>query len=506
MTNLASGILAAVDAIGAVPGATEEEDLQRRYLVYMGVLMSFGGVMWGAAALALGLWVQSSIPLGYVAITAVNLSALHASRNIARARLLQVLASLLLPFLFQWALGGFVASGVVMLWSLVALFGSLLFSDARSGWFWLALFGGLTVVSGLVDPAVSSLPVAGTMAPLGSVGLVVNLLAVCGVTFGLTIALMSGRRRLMDNLVAATSKIANLNQALSERVREREQAVSELTAMEADLRRKTDELVSSLETLRSAQRELVRSEKLASLGGLVAGLAHEINTPLGVAVTAASLVRESVDGVRRQVEGPQVRRAALLEGLIAAQEAVATLEINIQRAAGLIRHFKTVSVDQTGDNVRALEIGSYLEEVLASLAPLLKRSRLAVRVDCPEPVPATTHPGALAQMVTNFVTNALHHAFDPDQDGELRFSVRSDAGRARLEVHDNGRGMPAEVAEKAFEPFFTTRGSSGGSGLGLFIVHNLVTEGLGGSISLESEPGRGTTFRVDFPLTRQEGT
>jgi signal transduction histidine kinase len=452
----------------------------------MGVLMSFGGLFWGTLALVLGLWLESLIPFGYAIVTTLNFALFHRTLAFERARLLQVFISMLLPFCFQWVLGGFHSSGATMLWAMVALFGSLIFSSARHGLIWLGLFIGLTILSAAIDNQVMQLPAAATAGAIRDYAMLANLIMVCGITFGLTISLMSGRQKTNERLEAANAQILELNAQLSER--------------EANLSKRTLELSESLDALKSTQRELVRSEKLASLGGLVAGVAHEINTPLGVAVTAGSLAREAVEEMMQQVEGNQVKRSALLGRLGDAREALVTLEANIQRGAALIRNFKTVSVDQTADTVRTFELSSYLGEIISSLSPLVKRSNLFIRVEAEDLVEVRTRAGALSQIVTNLVTNAIHHAFDPQAQGELSFTVSRVGDRARLIVQDNGKGMSPEVVEHVFDPFFTTQRGRGGSGLGLFIVHNLVTEGLSGSIRLESSSGNGTKFTLEFPL------
>jgi PAS domain S-box-containing protein len=284
----------------------------------------------------------------------------------------------------------------------------------------------------------------------------------------------------------------------------RERDYADLAVLESQLRQRADELAASLEALRSTQRELVQREKLASLGVLVAGVAHEVNTPLGVAVTAASVAREALGRLDRLLAEKQVRRSELLAQLETVSSAVGLADTNLHRAAELVRHFKTVAVDQSSSTVRGFELGGYLREVVASLGPLLRRSKVTVRVEQSEDVPVTSRPGSLSQVITNFVTNALTHAFDPDQPGELVLKASQSDGQAVLEVRDDGKGMPPHVAERAFDPFFTTRSGTGGSGLGLFIVHNLVVEGLGGSVTLESAPGRGTTFLLKFPLRLPE--
>ncbi|WAS93580.1 sensor histidine kinase [Nannocystis punicea] len=249
-----------------------------------------------------------------------------------------------------------------------------------------------------------------------------------------------------------------------------------------------------------AQRELVRREKLAALGGLVAGVAHEINTPLGVAITAVSLAQDCLQELSDAFEAGALRQRDLRDGLGRAREAAGMALGNLQRAAGLVTGFKQLAVDQSSESRRTLALGAHLHELLASLAPLYRRGPHRVDVDVRADVVATTYPGALAQIVTNLLHNALVHAFPPTNVGTVRLWIdRADDGQVELGCADDGVGIRPELLRRIFEPFFTTARGSGGSGLGLHIVHNLVTDLLCGTIRAESEPGRGARFTVRFP-------
>ena len=246
------------------------------------------------------------------------------------------------------------------------------------------------------------------------------------------------------------------------------------------------QLEASLQTLQATQRELVTREKMAGLGRLVAGVAHEINTPLGVSVTAASLLGEHIQRMGPSGLDPEFTTVFRL------------LEDNLKRSVGLVRKFKTVSVDQTGEQVRQIELGQYIRDVVDSLAPVYRHSPVTIVVSCPEPLELVTLPGAIAQIVTNLVTNAVTYAFEADETGTVTFELARDGERIRVCASDDGRGMSEEVAASVFEPFFTLGSQEGGSGLGLFIVHNLVTEALEGSIDLVTSPGQGTSFIIRF--------
>ncbi|MCY0991808.1 HAMP domain-containing sensor histidine kinase [Nannocystis sp. ILAH1] len=249
-----------------------------------------------------------------------------------------------------------------------------------------------------------------------------------------------------------------------------------------------------------AQRELVRREKLAALGGLVAGVAHEVGTPLGVAVTAVSLAQDCLQELSDAFAAGALRQRDLVGGLGRAREAADIGLGNLQRAAGLVAGFKQLAVDQSSESRRAVALGAHVHELLASLAPLYRRGPHRVEVDVRADLVVTTYPGAIAQIVTNLLHNALVHAFPSGHVGTVILWIdRSADGQVELGCGDDGVGISPELLRRVYEPFFTTARGSGGSGLGLHIVHNLVTDLLCGTIRAESTPGRGARFTVRFP-------
>jgi len=286
--------------------------------------------------------------------------------------------------------------------------------------------------------------------------------------------------------------------------REVSQARDALEREVAQKSRANAELEQALQRLRDTQAQLVQSEKLASLGALVAGVAHEINTPVGVGVTAASTLAARAAQLRERFKSETLTRSELDRFVAVAEESTRILLANLNRAADLIHSFKQVAVDQSSGERRRFGLKKYLEEVLASLNPQLRRPGHTVSVDCPEGIEVDGYPGALAQIITNFVTNSLLHAYEPGQRGQIRIQARAHDGEIELQYRDDGRGMPPEDLSRIFDPFFTTRRGTGGSGLGMHIVYNLVTQMLGGQISVSSTPGEGVEFRVTFPVSRKE--
>ncbi|MDO8943215.1 MAG: PAS domain S-box protein [Desulfobacterales bacterium] len=274
---------------------------------------------------------------------------------------------------------------------------------------------------------------------------------------------------------------------------EAERTIRELNG---DLERRVAARTRDLE---EAQEQLIASEKMAALGGLVAGLAHEINTPLGVGLTAASHLHDRIRATRRVLDGGGLRRAELDTLLADGEDSAGMIVANLSRTADLVQSFKRVSVDQCSEERRMFDLGEYLAAIVASLRPQYRRRPLRIAVDCEPGVVVDSLPGAVAQIVSNLVQNSLLHAYGPEDQGTIRIAAAARGDDVEVVYADDGRGMDDSVRRRVFDPFFTTRRSEGGSGLGMHIVYNLVTGPLGGSIACTSRPGEGTTFRMTFP-------
>lgn len=262
------------------------------------------------------------------------------------------------------------------------------------------------------------------------------------------------------------------------------------------------ELSEALNRLKQTQKQLVESEKMASLGGLVAGVAHEINTPLGVGLTAASHLSEEALRLRTRLAAGDLRRSELDRFGLNVHEASDLIERNLKRADQLVRSFKQVAVDQSVDEPREVELCGAVADILKMLAPALKRTPHEVTLTCSAPVSVRMPASALYPIVSNLVLNALQHAFADGTVGHVRLVIGIDpvAQRVELRCSDDGRGMDDAERMRVFEPFFTTRRGQGGTGLGLHIVYNLVTQLLHGSVLVESAPGAGSTFVLRWPM------
>ena len=262
----------------------------------------------------------------------------------------------------------------------------------------------------------------------------------------------------------------------------------------------------ALAELKGAQRQLVAAEKMASLGQLVAGVAHEINTPIGIAVTAASHLQDVTrEGTSKLSEG-RFTRNELGEWKSEIDTSARLVLSSLERAGTLITSFKQVSVDQSSGQRRRFQLNQFLDEVRHALNPTIRRTPHTLEIDCAAGIELDSYPGALFQILTNLINNAIIHAFTPERPGRMRVAARVEDDQLELSFSDDGRGMEASIAARAFDPFFTTRRGSGGSGLGLHVVHNLVTQLLAGQIQLRTEPGQGAEFVMRFPLRTPEAS
>ena len=269
------------------------------------------------------------------------------------------------------------------------------------------------------------------------------------------------------------------NEALEERVAERTAALQ----------------ASELE------RYLMKAERLSGLGSLVAGVAHELSTPIGNCLTVSTSLMRRSSALNDEVATGQLRRSRLSAFIDDNLNATGQLVIDLERAGGLIQSFSQVAVDRGGAKRRPFNLKLATEQIVTSLQPSLRKTQLSLAIEIPDSIVMDSYPGPYGQVLTNLVTNTAVHAFADRQGGQMFIQARAlEEGQAEIVISDNGEGMATDVLQHAFDPFFTTRRSHGHAGLGLFIVHNIVTQQLGGRIALSSAPTKGTTFRITIPM------
>lgn len=302
-------------------------------------------------------------------------------------------------------------------------------------------------------------------------------------------------------------EIEELQAGFNEMVLARAISERELSAANGELSRLNERLQKlnfELENrVRERTNQLIETEKLAYLGGLVAGISHEVNTPIGTSFTAITFMYERLIQLQNSYKSGAIERGEFERTLTDLIDSSGAIKINLERAAELLQGFKQVAADQIVDDVRELELASYLEQIHLSLKPRMKRTVFQLLIDCQLGLSLRTSPGALAQVITNLVENALVHGLDGRSEGKIEISAGfvAETSVVRITCTDNGAGIAAEHIGKIFNPFFTTKRGTGGTGLGLHIVHNIVTGRLGGTIQVRSEAGAGSTFILDLPAT-----
>lgn len=300
-------------------------------------------------------------------------------------------------------------------------------------------------------------------------------------------------------LRSQSGEIVGINVA-AEEVTERKRAEAALQASERELRTARDAAEAALRNLRETQNFLIEAEKLAALGRLVAGVAHEINSPVGTCLTVASSLEQKTAGFTAEVAQGSLKRSRLNAFLEVSREASSQMVANLNRAAGLIQSFKQVATDRSYSDQRVFDLGDLTEQIAVSLRPGIGKRSLTLNVDCQSMLTMNSYPGPYGQVLTNLFLNAVTHAFADGDGGTIDIKVQA-SGKDSVKIlfSDDGCGMSFGVRRQAFDPFFTTRRDQGGTGLGLHIVHSIVTNCLGGRLTLDSEPGEGTRIKLILP-------
>lgn len=305
----------------------------------------------------------------------------------------------------------------------------------------------------------------------------------------------------IGQLVHITNQHLGSIERLLARVRLAEQRLNDYSdQLEVTVSERTRELSRSLEQLQTAREQLINNERLASLGTLVAGVAHEVNTPLGIAVTAASVVGDALESMRAQFQADNLTREDFAALMRQAHEGQVILMGNLSRAAKLVRDFKQSAANQADETLCEYDIAETTRALIASLHPETKKVPVQPRLEAPANLMAVGYPGVLMQVLTNLLMNSVRHAFDGTAQPQIHLSLKEADGQVELIYRDNGVGVPASLHNRIFEPLFTTRRGQGGTGLGLNIVYNLVTQKMAGQLEFWSAPQRGVTFRMRFAL------
>jgi signal transduction histidine kinase len=298
---------------------------------------------------------------------------------------------------------------------------------------------------------------------------------------------------------------------IEQNARERDEAEAISRTYQAHLERITNELEErvkdrtialqeSINQLENTQSQLIESEKMSALGNLVAGVAHEVNTPLGISITAASIFKNEIMSIQERLKENKLTKSALHDFIETITEADDILIKNLDRAALLIKNFKKISVDQSSEDIRDFELNTYMKEILTTFKSELRHRPVTLEIKFKdEAISMHSYPGAIAQIIINMLQNTLVHAFDDKQEGKILIQTQKHDDKVRIIFSDDGKGLDKSIADKIFEPFITTKRNQGGTGLGLNITYNLVTQQLGGTIHIDGEHKKGTSFITEIP-------
>ncbi|MBN1699548.1 MAG: substrate-binding domain-containing protein [Spirochaetales bacterium] len=264
------------------------------------------------------------------------------------------------------------------------------------------------------------------------------------------------------------------------------------------------ELHKTLHTLKNTQQRLVESKKMAALGGLVAGVAHEINTPIGIGVTAASHLAKKTEELLLKINSNELSKSELADYIEIANESTSMILSNLKRSHELIKSFKGIAVDQSSEEKRSFHLKEYIQDILLSLRPRLKKINHEIVINCPDDVKIFSYPGAFSQIITNLILNSLFHAFEDIEHGRMEIDIKTVDDEMIFTYSDNGKGIEEKNMQKIFDPFFTTKRAQGGTGLGLHLIYNIITQTLGGTIKCKSKQGKGTRFIMRLPLDNKK--
>ncbi|MEP4891264.1 MAG: ATP-binding protein [Aliiglaciecola sp.] len=269
------------------------------------------------------------------------------------------------------------------------------------------------------------------------------------------------------------------------------------------LKKANQELIETLEKLHQFQRQMVQNEKMASLGDMVAGVAHEVNTPIGLGVTASTMMLDRLNHIETEFEAKTLKASTLSKFITEGQENLNIIYRNLNRAAELISSFKQVAVDQSSENNRIFSVAKLIDEILMSMRPKLKKYNHVIDIHCPTDLYIETKAGPINQIIMNLVMNSIIHGFEFTDKGRIDIYIdMASENKIRIRYLDDGKGIPDPLKKRIFDPFVTTKRGQGGSGLGMHLVYNLITQALNGSITITSEEGKGVEFIILFPVKR----
>jgi signal transduction histidine kinase len=324
--------------------------------------------------------------------------------------------------------------------------------------------------------------------------------------------ILTANHKLDDQNLILEQEVAKKTSSLSTTMLEMNKQQRELIAQQEQLkaenirRSQTErtltqtnkELKSSILELNKAQERLIDAEKMAILGKLSAEISHEINTPIGVSITSTSYLSDLLSSLQDDINNQKLTKRSLDDFANNADQSLRLLLNNLNRASDLITSYKQVAVDQTSDKTRKINVAQYLNEIIQSLHPKLKKTKHTVKVNCAENIDIYCHAGAISQIFTNLIINSIIHGFDAIESGTITINAELKGERLFLHYQDDGIGVPQDKLSQLFDPFYTTKSGDGGTGLGTHIINELVTDTLNGQIVAHSEAGQGLSYDIEF--------
>lgn len=327
---------------------------------------------------------------------------------------------------------------------------------------------------------------------------------------------MSANHKLDEQNLQLEQEVARKTSSLSTTMLKMEIQQREMLQQQVQLqdennrRRKTEltltttnnDLKSSIIELKKAQERLMEAEKMATLGALSAEVSHEINTPIGVSITSTSYLSDLISQIDQDIKNQKLTKRSIDDFISNAKQSIALIMNNLTRASELNTSYKQVAVDQISDKIRSINMSKYLSEIIQSLHPTLKKTNHEIIINCSEDINLYSHAGAIAQIFTNLIINSIAHGFESMPHGEIKIDISKHEQVLRIHYGDNGSGIAKENLSKLFNMFYTTKATQGGSGLGTYIIYNLVTDTLNGTITAHSEDNQGLSFDIEFPDMR----
>jgi len=324
--------------------------------------------------------------------------------------------------------------------------------------------------------------------------------------------IVSANHKLDDQNLQLEQEVAKKTSSLSKTMLEMNTQQRELIAQQEQLKAENSrrsqtektltqtnkELKSSIKELNKAQDRLIDAEKMAVLGKLSAEVYHEINTPIGVSITSTSYLADLLVSMKKDIDKQKLSKRSLDDFIKNADQSLQLLLNNLNRTSELITSYKQVAVDQTSNKTRKVNIAQYLDGIIQSLHPRLKKTKHVININCADNMEVYCHPGAISQIFTNLIINSLLHGFEGISNGIITISAELKAERLHLKYQDNGVGIPESKLSLLFDPFYTTKSGTGGTGLGTHIINELVTDTLNGSITAHSEEGQGLSYDIEF--------